>query len=305
MAHPFRLPTLLLAAVVCAAPAAAQTAPVVVDDSHLLSLQGRLDGFAAGLSADERALWENVLRRAASVPAASGEVRVTPILEIGPSGGCDDPRVTGAANRVAIIVQGGRTGGADGIIVQGGRTAGATGIVVQGGRVPQRVNGSATPGGRAPAGGRPGGPGDVRRPTDAVSIGPKQEDPARPAPEFLGRRLTELSAQLPPAERSALEWLLTRAEAAPGGVQPGPGGLPEGAAVAAAPDGRPATSGGRPSGAAGIARPIGQPAGPGGLPAGAVSLRQALGIDAVSIGPKQEDPTRGPPRPATSWILRY
>jgi hypothetical protein len=36
-----------------------------------------------------------------------------------------------------------------------------------------------------------------------------------------------------------------------------------------------------------------------------VSLRQALGVDALSIGPKQEDPTRAPPKPETRWIVRY
>ncbi|HEX8391639.1 MAG TPA: hypothetical protein VF665_04700 [Longimicrobium sp.] len=266
-----------------APPAAAQTTPLTLDASTLASLQARLDRFAGGLPAEERALWNGVLLRAASAPAGGAEVRVLPILQIGPGGGCDGQGVDDRPNRVGIIIQGGRANGS-GIIIQGGRTA-------------------STPGGRSPAGVRPGSPGDVRRPTDAVSIGPKQEDPVRPAPEMLGRRLTDLSAQLPAPERGALEWLLTRAAQAPEGRPATPGGLPPGAAVSSAPAGRSATPGGRPSAA--VARPSGQP-GPGGLPAGtSVSLRQALGIDAVSIGPKQEDPTRGPPRSVTQWTLRY
>jgi hypothetical protein len=76
--------------------------------------------------------------------------------------------------------------------------------------------------------------------------------------------------------------------------------------VASSAEGRPATPGGLPAGAASVARPLGQP-GPGGLPEGiAVSLRQALGVDALSIGPKQEDPVRAPPTPpATRWTLRH
>jgi hypothetical protein len=290
MIHSFRLPALLLAAAVAAAPAAAQTGPVTVNASHLRALQGRLDGFAAGLSSEERALWTDVLLRAASAPAASPEVRVTPILEIGPGGGCEDqPGMDGAANRVAIIVQGGRTGTpASGIVVQGGRTPSSRGgIVVQGGRTPagtaQGANGPRpNPTGTVAIGPKQDDPGAPRPRTGAVAIGPKQDDPGAPRPrtgavaigpkqddpapppQSLGRRLAALSAQLPAEERGALEWLLTRA--------------------AAAPQGRPGT--------------------PGGLPPGtAVSLRQALGIDALAIGPKQDDPA--PPPSAQRWILRY
>jgi hypothetical protein len=299
MPHPPGLCTLLLGATLAALPAAAQHAPVTLDASHLQSLQGRLDGFAAGLPAEERALWNRVLLRAAAAPAGGAEVQVLPVLHIGPGGGCDAPGMDDGPGRVAIIVQGGRTG-------EGGLAPRpSSGIVVQGGRTPQGVSAGAAPG-RTRVGGRPGAPGATApRPTEAVSIGPKQEDPAWPAPESLGRRLTEFSAQLPAEERGAMEWLLTRAAAVPEGRPATPGGLPPGAAVAAAPDGRPATSGGRPA-VAGAVRPLGQP-GPGGLPEGmAVSLRQALGVDPVAIGPKQEDPTRGPPTPpATRWILRY
>ena len=281
MIHPFRLATLLLAATTAAAPAAAQTGSVTVEASHLRALQGRLDGFAAGLPAEERALWQDVLLRAAAAPAASSEVRVTPVLHIGPGGGCEDqPGMDDAANRVAIVVQGGRTGTpASGIVVQGGRAGTpASGIVVQGGRTPSSRGGIVVQGGRTPQGANaprpnPTGtaaigpkqddPGAPRPRTGAVAIGPKQDDPA-PPPQSLGRRLATFSAQLPAEERGALEWLLTRA--------------------AAAPQGRPGT--------------------PGGLPPGtAVSLRQALGIDALAIGPKQDDPA--PPPPAQRWMLRY
>lgn len=274
--HTARVPALLLATAL-ATPLSAQvtgglrpaprvqaarveTGAVVVQPAHLQSLQARLDGFAGGLPAEERALWDGLLFRAAhaSTPAA-GEVRVSPILQIGPGGGCDGG-VDDAPNRVALIVQGGRTPGAgSGIVVQGGRTPAAReGIVVQGGRTP-----AGTPAADAP---RPNPTGDgtaVRVRTGAVAIGPKQDDPA-PPPQSLGRRIADFSAQLPAEERGALEWLLTRA--------------------AAAPEGRPGT--------------------PGGLPPGtAVSLRQALGIDPLAIGPKQDDPA--PPPPAQRWILRY
>jgi hypothetical protein len=249
--YPPGLSALLLGAAL-ALPAAAQTGPVTVDESHLRSLQGRLDGFSSGLRADERVLWNRLLLRAAHAPASGSEVRVLPVLQIGPGGGCEAGADDGPS-RVGIIVQGGRTG------VGGMAPGGSSCIIVQGGR--GVAGGGVAPGGRARVGGRPG----AVRPTDAVSIGPKQEDPARPAPESLARRITELSGQLPAEERGALEWLLTRA--------------------AAVPEGRPAT--------------------PGGLPEG-VSLRQAPGVEPLSIGPKQEDPTRGPPTPpATRWIVRH
>ncbi|HEX8359958.1 MAG TPA: hypothetical protein VF613_07620 [Longimicrobium sp.] len=289
--RPPGLSVLLLGATLAALPAAAQTDPVTVHASHLQALQGRLDGFSSGLRAGERALWNRLLLRAAHAPASGSEVRVLPVLHIGPGGGCDAGMDDGP-NRVAIIIQGGRTGG-------GLAPAPASGIIVQGGR-------TASPGARTRVGARSGAPAaGVTRPTDVVSIGPKQEDPAWPAPESLARRVTELSAQLPAEERGALEWLLTRAAAVPEGRSGTPGGLPPGAAVAAAPEGRPASPGGRPAGAAGVARPLGQP-GPGGLPEGtAVSLRQALGVDVLSLGPKQEDPGRAPPTPATRWTLRH
>jgi len=281
--RPPGLSALLLAATLVAMPAAAQPAGVTVDASHLRSLEGRLNEFAGGLRAEERALWNRLLLRAASAPTAGGsDVRVLPVLQIGPGGGCDDGGTRGGSGRVAIIVQGGRT------------ASPSSGIVVQGGRTTQGVGGASR------VGGRPGTPAGVIRPTDVVSIGPKQEDPARPAPESLARRITEFSGQLPAEERGALEWLLTRAAAVPEARPATPGGLPPGAAVASAPEGRSSAT------VAGVARPLGNP-GPGGLPEGTTaSLRQALGLDALSIGPKQEDPARGPPTPpATRWVLRY
>ncbi|HEV3051225.1 MAG TPA: hypothetical protein VGX50_13005, partial [Longimicrobium sp.] len=124
--HPTRL-TSLLALLMLATPLAGQVpgglrtnaraqAPgngttVIVWPRHLQALQGRLDAFAAQLPAEERALWDGVLLRAAHAPTpAAAEVRVTPVLEIGPGGGCEDhPGMNEAANRVAIIIQGGRT----------------------------------------------------------------------------------------------------------------------------------------------------------------------------------------------------
>lgn len=209
--HPTRLAA-LLAPLILAAPLTAQIeggvrvqprvqAPgnggtIVVWPRHLQTLQARLDSFAVALPAEERALWNGVLLRAANAPSpAAGEVRVTPVLEIGPSGGCEgQPGMTEAANRVAIIVQGGRTSGASGIIVQGGRTATpAAGIVVQGGR----TQAGATPAARARVG----------------DNGPT---------ESLGRRLAELSLRLSGAERAVLDWLLTRASAGDVGLPPGP-----------------------------------------------------------------------------------
>jgi hypothetical protein len=209
-----------------AARASGNGSTVVVWPRHIQTLQARLDSFAVALPAEERALWNGVLVRAANAPRpAASEIRVTPVLEIGPGGGCEvgpgggcegSPGMTEATNRVAIIVQGGRTAGASGIVVQGGRTATpADGIVVQGGR----PSGGAAP---APTGvrGRPGAQGaEVRRPTEAVAIDPKLQ----PVPWLaLGRRLAELSSRLPAEERGVLNWLLTRASASDIALPPGP-----------------------------------------------------------------------------------
>ncbi|HST57557.1 MAG TPA: hypothetical protein VLK84_02640 [Longimicrobium sp.] len=279
--RPFHLPALLLATALAAAPAAGQNGAVAVDASHLRTLQARLDSVASALSPQERAAWDRLLLRAASAPAPSSEVRVTPVLEIGPGGGCDGGSgMDDATNRVAIIVQGGRTAG-NGIIVQGGRTPSREGIIVQG-----RTPAGATQGANAPrpnpAGtvaigpkqDDPSRPGRVR--AGAVAIGPKQDDPA-PPPQGLGRRIADLAARISPEERGALNWLLTRASAE---VQPARvGGLPPGPC-------NPET---------GCRAPTG------GTPQ--VSLRQALGIDMLAIGPKQDDPA--PPPPAQRWMLRY
>ncbi|MBW3573165.1 MAG: hypothetical protein KY467_18875 [Gemmatimonadetes bacterium] len=343
--HPPRPSTLLAALVLAAgiaAPLSAQVprvcaaapapgAAVSMQDFHLESLQARLQRFAAGLGAEERALWDKVLLRAATAPAAGSEVRVLPVLQIGPGGGCDEgPGLDEAANRAAIIVEGGRSGiivegGRSGIIVQGGRTAGAPAGVVQGADAPrpnptstvsigpkqddpsrpgragavaigpkQDDPGAPRPGSAVSIGPKQDDPG-APRPGSAVSIGPKQDDPGAP-PQSLGRRLAEFSTQLPAEERAALDWLLTRAAQAPEGRHGTPGGL----ASTPAPEDRP----GRPGGLRPGAVPAGRPGTPGGIaPGRSVSLRQALGIDALAIGPKQDDPT--PPRPARGWVVRY
>ena len=93
-----------------------------------------------------------------------------------------------------------------------------------------------------------------------------------------------------------MDWLLTRAASAPEGRPGTPGGL----ASTPAPEGQP----GRPAGIPGGV-PSGRPGTPGGLPPGTtVSLRQALGIDVLAIGPKQDDPAPPPPSRG-SWLLRY
>jgi hypothetical protein len=109
------------------------------------------------------------------------------------------------------------------------------------------------------------------------SIGPKQDDPGTPpsnrttldprqdGPTTAGvaRKLQALAAGLPLEERAGIDWLLSRATT--GGRRPGtPGGAP--------PEVRP-------------------------------SLRQALGIDPLAIGPKQDDPR--PPAPDARWVLRF
>jgi hypothetical protein len=216
---------------------------VIIWPRHIQTLQARLDSFAVALPSEERALWNAVLVRAASAPTpAAGEVRVAPVLEIGPGGGCEvgpgggcegSPGMTGTANRVAIIVQGGRTAGASGIVVQGGRTATPSeGIVVQGGRTATPtegivVQGGRTSGGAAPAttpvGGRPGAQGaEVRRPNEAVAIDSKLQPVPWLASESLGRRLAELSLRLSAEERGTLNWLLTRASASDIALPPGP-----------------------------------------------------------------------------------
>jgi hypothetical protein len=258
MIPPFRIPALLLASALAAVPAAAQPTPVTVQASDLQSLQGRLDGFAARLTAEERALWEDVLRRAASRPAQGTEVRVAPVLHIGPGGGCDgDPGSGVVTQRVSRIVQGGR-GPSDGIVVQAGRMPAAGGGVVMRGNRPPAPNVAGTPH-PTPAGTVAGAP----RPAPAGTDSKLEPVPWR-APESLSRRIAELSAGLPEGERGALEWLLTRAALA-GQGQPGtPGGLPPGTSI---------------------------------------SLRQALGIDPLAIGPKQDDPA--PPPPAQRWTISF
>jgi hypothetical protein len=283
LTHPTRLAA-LLAPLILTVPLAAQIeggvrvqpraqAPgngstVIIWPRTVQSLQARLDSFAVALPAEERALWNGVLLRATRAPTPpAGEVRVTPVLEIGPGGGCEDPSgVDEAASRVAIIVQGGRTAGASGIVVQGGRTPRA-GIVVQGGRTPARQGADAP---------RPNPAGN-----GVVAIGPKQDDPA-PPPQSLGRHLAELSSRLPAEERGVLNWLLTRAAATDAALPPGPCNPERGCRRAD----------GLPSGAQGLDGFWWPP------------LPRALGIDPLAIGPKQDDPAPPPPS-AQRWILRF
>lgn len=245
----------VLAVALAAAPAAAQQT-VAVEPAHVQSLETRLNAWAATLPAAERALWDGLLRRAASAPAAAGEIRVAPVLQIGPGGGCESPGAREDARRVGIIVQGGREAAARaGIIIQGGlvaRPGAAEGV--------RRSD-------RGQAGGRPGvAAARVPRPQNSciVSIGPKQDDPA-PPPQSLGRRLAGLASDLPEEERGALNWLLTRAIAVP-------------------------------AGAPGTANPNDP------RPTPTASVRRALGLGALAIGPKQDDPA---PPPPSRWVLRY
>jgi hypothetical protein len=285
-----RIPALLVGTVI-AAPLSAQVpnvhaaarAPgngstVVIWPRNVQSLQARLDSFAVALPPAERALWDGVLLRAAHAPTpATAEVRVTPVLQIGPGGGCDaTPGVDEAANRVAIVVQGGRTAGASGIVVQGGRTpAQREGIVVQGGRTPAQREGIVVQGGRTPA--QPEGIVVQGGRTPAQPEGIVVQGGSTP-PQSLGHRLADFSLRLSPEERGALNWLLTRASATDVGLPPGPCNPERGCSPPA-----------------------------GGSPLN-VSLRQALGIDPLAIGPKPEDPGRGQPargRTEERWILRF
>jgi hypothetical protein len=283
LTHPTRLAA-LLAPLILSAPLAAQVpggirvvpraqassgGTIAVTPRHLQTLQARLDSFAVALPPAERALWNGVLVRAAHAPAQSAaEVRVTPVLEIGPGGGCEDaPGMHSAVNRVAIIVEGGRTVDASGIIVQGGRTP-REGIVVQGGSTPRE--GIVVQGGRTP----PSQAGN-----GVAAIGPKQDDPA-PPPQSLARRIADFSQRISPEERGVLNWLLTRAGSAP--------------------EGRPGTPGGRPGTADGV------PAGAQGLDGfWWPPLPRSLGIDPRAIGPKQDDPAPPPPSSTQRWILRF
>jgi hypothetical protein len=315
--HPPRRYATLLLATLLASPLASQVpasqrttvraqAPgngnvIVVWPRHLQTLQARLDSFAVALPAEERALWNAVLLRAANAPTpAAGEVRVTPVLEIGPGGGCEDqPGMGGAANRVAIIVQGGRTAGASGIVVQGGRTATpATGIVVQGGRTASPTTGIVVQGGRTSAGARPA------TPTEAVATNPKLEPVPWLASESLGRRLAELSLRLSPEERGTLNWLLTRAAATDVGLPPGPCNPERGCRPAdGLPPGAQAMDGwwGAPGHPGGGTRPHAQKLDGFWWP----PLPKALGIEPLAIGPKQDDPRPPTPSSEQRWILRY
>jgi hypothetical protein len=304
--RPIPIRTLLLATLL-AAPLAAQVpgglraapraqAPgngttVIIWARHIQALQGRLDSFATALPPAERALWNDVLLRAAHAPtpATRSDIRVSPVLEIGPGGGCEvgpgggcevgpgggceigpgggcEPGPDDGPNRVAVILQGGRTAGASGGIIAPGGGA-RTGRAVQGSRPGVRPGDAPRPtptgDGTVAIGPKQDDPAPRPGRVGAVAIGPKQDDPA-PPPQSLARRIAALAANSPAEEQAALNWLLTRA--------------------ASAPEGRPGT--------------------PGGLPPGTtVSLRQALGIEPLAIGPKQDDPR--PPTPEQRWILRY
>jgi hypothetical protein len=205
-----RVLSALVAAALAAAPAAAQQATLAVAATDLQSLEARLDRWAPTLPAAERALWSDLLRRAAAAPAAAGEVRVVPVVQIGPGGGCDTPETRDDARRVGILVQGGREAQlGTGMIVPGGRrTAAAPGVVQRGGR-------PGVPAARVP---RPGN-------SCVVAIGPKQDDATPPPPHALGLRLAALARDLPEAEQGALNWLLTRAATPPaqGEENPRPG----------------------------------------------------------------------------------
>jgi hypothetical protein len=287
------LTTLLAAPVSAQVPGGLRTNPaqntrvggtvVVIWPRHVQTLQARLDSFALALPAAERALWNDVLLRAAHAPtpATSSDIRVSPVLKIGPGGGCEvgpgggcevgpgggcEPGPDDGPNRVAVILQGGRTAGASGgIIAPGGGTR--TGLTVQGSRPGVRPGDAPRPtptgDGTVAIGPKQDDPAPRPGRVGAVAIGPKQDDPA-PPPQSLAWRIAALATSSPAEEQAALNWLLTRA--------------------ASAPEGRPGT--------------------PGGLPPGTtVSLRQALGIEPLAIGPKQDDPR--PPTPEQRWILRF
>jgi hypothetical protein len=310
--HPSR-PTLLLLATLAASPLCAQVpggvrvqpraqAPgngstVVIWPHHVQTLQARLDSFAITLPAEERALWNGVLLRAAHAPTpASSDIRVSPVLGIGPGGGCEvgpgggcevgpgggceigpgggcEPGPDDGPNRVAVIIAGGRTAGASGgIIAPGGGTR--AGLAGQGSRPGVRPGDAPRPNptgdGTVAIGPKQDDPAPRPGRVGAVAIGPKQDDPA-PPPQSLARRLTDFSLGLSAEERATLNWLLTRA--------------------AAAPEGRPGTPGGLPPGAQGLDGFWWPP------------LPKALGIDPLAIGPKQDDPR--PPTPEQRWILRF
>ncbi|HET6762197.1 MAG TPA: hypothetical protein VFH27_00960, partial [Longimicrobiaceae bacterium] len=80
-------------------------------------------------------------------------------------------------------------------------------IIVQGGGRPLPSNHIVVQGGTSP---RPSGTAAA---TGAVAIGPKQDDPSPPPP--LMDRLRSFSASLGAEDRATLDWLLTRAGAAP------------------------------------------------------------------------------------------
>lgn len=184
----------LLALVLTAAPASAQQT-VTVEPAHLQALEVRLNRWAATLPAAERAVWDGILRRASAAPVESAGFRIAPVLQIGPGGGCDSAAMPEDAGRVGIIVQGGREAAERaGIIIQGGRE----GIIVQGGLVPPRRAGAARTGPAARA---------HRAPSSCkVSAASNGAPPAM----ALGVRVAALAADLPEAERAAINWLLSR-----------------------------------------------------------------------------------------------
>jgi hypothetical protein len=173
-----------------------------VTSLQLDSASARLDRFAGTLGAAERALWDGLLRRAASAPAPGRDVRMVAIRRTGAGGACGssaliDPRPQAdhpafVADLLAGVFQAvidrsiqqmeAYQNLVDGVsdVVENYRTLGATAPVRNDALVPE-----------SPVGRRP----------DASGV--------------LARRLAELILEVREEERAALEWLLTRAVVAP------------------------------------------------------------------------------------------
>jgi hypothetical protein len=87
--------------------------PVTYDSARIHAGIARVEAFARTLPTAERAVWDDLLRSAAALPAADGgSVRIVAAAPVGPGGGCSDPERGCVRDLVGIIVPGGRASSA-------------------------------------------------------------------------------------------------------------------------------------------------------------------------------------------------
>jgi hypothetical protein len=174
-----------------------------VTSVHLDSASARLDRFAGTLGPAERALWDGLLRRAASAPVAGREVRVVAILRTGARSLCGGPGLIDTRLRVdypAFVAD----------LVAGVFQAVIDSSIKQMEEYQNLIDGVAEAVENVRS-------LDVAAPVrnDTLVRASPAQGPRPDASRVLARRLAELSFEMREEERASLEWLLTRAVVAP------------------------------------------------------------------------------------------